>query len=241
MPPEHSIPPPCRLLRLRGLAIEECPGSTGRQRVVGPRPQPGLPLLFTNGKGLPVAAQASALGNSSSGCPATTSGTTTTWATTSPPGFRPLPAGALVSLADGGWPADLLTPELQAFYNPQGSIPAAALVDMNSGNGGRGICAIPYVRERDGAEVFFPVNIISNLYVSTAWRPAIPGRGPRPGVGGNPRTARQVQGHRRGSLPARRAGRDRRPHPGIAAGIAGCGRPASGVLVKDASWAASIR
>jgi ribosomal protein S12 methylthiotransferase accessory factor len=59
------------------------------------------------------------------------------------------------------WPAELLTPELQAFYNPEGSIPAETLVDMNSGNEERGICAIPYVRQRDGAEVFFPVNIIS--------------------------------------------------------------------------------
>jgi ribosomal protein S12 methylthiotransferase accessory factor len=64
------------------------------------------------------------------------------------------------------WPAELLTPELQAFYNPEGSIPAEALIDINSGNAERGICAIPYVRQRDGAEVFFPVNIIGNLYVS---------------------------------------------------------------------------
>ncbi|HET7776789.1 MAG TPA: YcaO-like family protein, partial [Azospira sp.] len=30
----------------------------------------------------------------------------------------------------------------------------------------RGICALPYVRERDGATVWFPVGLISNLYVS---------------------------------------------------------------------------
>jgi ribosomal protein S12 methylthiotransferase accessory factor len=45
-------------------------------------------------------------------------------------------------------------------------IPAEMLVDMNSGNAERGICAIPYIRQSDAAEVFFPVNIISNLYVS---------------------------------------------------------------------------
>ena len=67
---------------------------------------------------------------------------------------------------DGTWPEDLLTPELQAFYNPRGSIAAEALVDFNSGNAERGICAIPYVRQRDQATVMFPVNIISNLYVS---------------------------------------------------------------------------
>ncbi len=64
------------------------------------------------------------------------------------------------------WPQALLTPELQAFYNPQGSIAAQALVDFNSGNAERGICTIPYVRQRDQAQVLFPVNIIGNLYVS---------------------------------------------------------------------------
>jgi len=64
------------------------------------------------------------------------------------------------------WPQALLTPELQAFYNPQGSIAAQALVDFNSGNAERGICAVPYVRQRDQAQVLFPVNIIGNLYVS---------------------------------------------------------------------------
>ena len=39
-------------------------------------------------------------------------------------------------------------------------------MDLNSGNVGRGICALPYVRQRDGASVLFPVNLIGNLYVS---------------------------------------------------------------------------
>jgi len=69
-------------------------------------------------------------------------------------------------IEDEAWPAELLTPELQAFYNPEGSIPADMLVDHNSGNIERGICALPYVRQRDGATVWFPVNIIGNLYVS---------------------------------------------------------------------------
>ena len=68
--------------------------------------------------------------------------------------------------ADDSWPAELLTPELQAFYNPQNAIGATALVDLNTGASERGICAIPYTRQRDGAEVCFPVNIIANLYVS---------------------------------------------------------------------------
>ena len=67
---------------------------------------------------------------------------------------------------DGAWPDELLTPELQAFYNPEGVVDAEALIDFNSGNSERGICALPYIRERDGACVWFPVNIIGNLYVS---------------------------------------------------------------------------
>jgi ribosomal protein S12 methylthiotransferase accessory factor len=64
------------------------------------------------------------------------------------------------------WPEDLLTPDLQALYNPRNGITPEALVDFNSGNAERGICALPYVRQRDGATVYFPVNIIGNLYVS---------------------------------------------------------------------------
>lgn len=67
---------------------------------------------------------------------------------------------------DGQWPAELLTADLHKLYNPDGAIDARALVDLNSGNAERGICALPYRRLRDGAEVWFPVNIIGNLYVS---------------------------------------------------------------------------
>jgi ribosomal protein S12 methylthiotransferase accessory factor len=68
--------------------------------------------------------------------------------------------------ADGAWPSDVLDPELHAFYNPQGDIGAGVLVELNSGNGERGICALPYQRLRDGATAYFPVNIINNLYAS---------------------------------------------------------------------------
>jgi len=67
---------------------------------------------------------------------------------------------------DGTWPEQLLTPELRQLYNPDDSIDANTLVDLNSGNAQRGICALPYVRQRDGISVWFPVNIIGNLYVS---------------------------------------------------------------------------
>jgi ribosomal protein S12 methylthiotransferase accessory factor len=67
---------------------------------------------------------------------------------------------------DGSWPEGILTPELRTFYNPRGNIHADSLIDFNSGDFERGICAIPYVRQRDEAVVHIPVNIIANLYVS---------------------------------------------------------------------------
>ena len=67
---------------------------------------------------------------------------------------------------DGSWPTELLNPELQAFYNPDGDIDSGFLVDLNSGHVERGICALPYTRLSDGEPTLFPVNIIGNLYVS---------------------------------------------------------------------------
>lgn len=67
---------------------------------------------------------------------------------------------------DGQWPAEMLNAELHEFYNPDGEIHGEVLVDLNSGNTERGICALPYKRIRDDAETFIPVNIIGNLYVS---------------------------------------------------------------------------
>ncbi len=64
------------------------------------------------------------------------------------------------------WPKGILTPELQKFYNPDKAVRAEQLIDLNSGNAARGICAIPYTRLRDGATALFPVNVIGNIYVS---------------------------------------------------------------------------
>ena len=64
------------------------------------------------------------------------------------------------------WPKGILTPELQAFYNPGKAVRADQLIDLNSGNAERGICTIPYTRLRDGATALFPVNVIGNIYVS---------------------------------------------------------------------------
>ncbi len=67
---------------------------------------------------------------------------------------------------DETWPVGLLNLALHKLYNPAGTIDASSLVEFNSGHAERGICAIPYKRERDGVVTWFPVNIIGNLYVS---------------------------------------------------------------------------
>lgn len=68
--------------------------------------------------------------------------------------------------SSGVWPEGLLNAELQDFYNPDGDLRPNLLVDANSANKRRGICALPYVCERTEEIVYFPVNIIGNLYVS---------------------------------------------------------------------------
>jgi ribosomal protein S12 methylthiotransferase accessory factor len=69
-------------------------------------------------------------------------------------------------LAGDKWPDGLLNKELHKFYNPDSSVSATKLIDLNSGNAKRGICAIPYTRLRDNEVAYFPVNLIGNLYVS---------------------------------------------------------------------------
>src|SRR5476649_1505353 len=67
--------------------------------------------------------------------------------------------------SDESWPDAMLNPALHALYNPDGEINASVLVDLNSGNVARGICALPYTCLRDGSTAYIPVNIIGNLYV----------------------------------------------------------------------------
>ncbi|UUZ54547.1 YcaO-like family protein [Massilia sp. H-1] len=49
---------------------------------------------------------------------------------------------------------------------PEGELRGSHLYDTNSGNVERGICSLPYVRQSDGAVVYFPSNLIENLYGS---------------------------------------------------------------------------
>lgn len=63
-------------------------------------------------------------------------------------------------------PQDLLSAELIDFYDPEKALSMSQLVDINSANSERGVCALPYVRQRDQQTFWFPVNVIGNLYVS---------------------------------------------------------------------------
>jgi ribosomal protein S12 methylthiotransferase accessory factor len=63
-------------------------------------------------------------------------------------------------------PEGLMDDYLLEIYNPEGELRASHLVDTNSGNKERGICAVPYIRQSDGKEVYIPVNLIGNLFVS---------------------------------------------------------------------------
>ena len=63
-------------------------------------------------------------------------------------------------------PEGLLDEHCLAIYNPDGELRGSHLYDTNSGNIERGICSIPYVRQSDGEEVYFPSNLIENLFLS---------------------------------------------------------------------------
>lgn len=236
---EHAIDSMQARLAALGFDIEECSWLNPVDNVwsVHVRNR-ACHLMFTNGKGATqLAARASALGEyfERLSC-------NYFWNhyylgdSVANADFAHYPRERWFPVDGEAWPADLLTPELQAFYNPEGSIPAESLIDMNTGHYGRGICAIPYVRQRDGTEVFFPVNIISNLYVSN---------GMSAGNTQNEARAqalseileRQVkfkviaEGLCLPDVPEAVIAR----YPAIAAGIQGLREAGFGILVKDAS------
>jgi ribosomal protein S12 methylthiotransferase accessory factor len=63
-------------------------------------------------------------------------------------------------------PAEILDAYCLPIYNPDGELRASHLIDTNSGNAQRGICSLPYVRHSDGEVVYFPSNLVENLFVS---------------------------------------------------------------------------
>ncbi len=72
--------------------------------------------------------------------------------------FKPGPKDAL--------PEEILDAHCRAIFDPDGELRASHLFDTNSGNTARGICSLPFVRQSDGETVYFPSNLIENLYLS---------------------------------------------------------------------------
>lgn len=133
-------------------------------------------------------------------------------------------------------PADMLDDYCLGIYNPDGELRGSHLYDTNSGNTERGICALPFVRQSDGETVYFPSNLIENLFLSNGMS------------AGNTLAEAQVQclseiferAVKREILEGELALPDvpqnvLAKYPGILAGIQGLEEQGFPVLVKDAS------
>ncbi|KES25914.1 MULTISPECIES: OsmC domain/YcaO domain-containing protein [unclassified Pseudomonas] len=133
-------------------------------------------------------------------------------------------------------PAEILDAHCLAIYNPDGELRGSHLYDTNSGKVARGICSLPFVRQSDGKVVYFPSNLIENLYLSNGMS------------AGNTLAEAQVQclseiferAVKREILENELALPDvpqevLAKYPGILAGIRGLEEQGFPVLVKDAS------
>ncbi|MBD9424063.1 OsmC domain/YcaO domain-containing protein [Pseudomonas sp. PDM15] len=142
--------------------------------------------------------------------------------------FKPGPKDAL--------PEEILDEYCLEIYNPDGELRGSHLYDTNSGNKARGICSLPFVRHSDGETVYFPSNLIENLYLSNGMS------------AGNTLAEAQVQclseiferAVKREILEDELALPDvpqevLAKYPGIVAGIQGLEEQGFPVLVKDAS------
>ena len=63
-------------------------------------------------------------------------------------------------------PIGMLDDYCLTIYNPDNELFGSHLIDTNSGNKERGICTIPYKRQSDDETVYFPSNLIENLFLS---------------------------------------------------------------------------
>ena len=133
-------------------------------------------------------------------------------------------------------PKEILDEHCLAIYNADGELRGSHLYDTNSGNIERGICSLPYVRQSDGETVYFPSNLIENLFLSNGMS------------AGNTLAEAQVQclseiferAVKREILEGELALPDvpqevLAKYPGIVAGIEGLEAQGFPVLVKDAS------
>jgi ribosomal protein S12 methylthiotransferase accessory factor len=137
---------------------------------------------------------------------------------------------------DDAVPEGLLDAYCLEVYDPDGELRGSNLIDTNSGNVKRGIVALPYTRHSDGATVYFPSNLIENLYASNGMS------------AGNTLAEAQVQclseiferAVKREILEGEMAlpdvpGAVLAKYPGIVAGIEALEAQGFPVLVKDAS------
>lgn len=67
---------------------------------------------------------------------------------------------------DDSLPEGILDTRLREFYDPDNALAGSQLIDLQSGNEERGICALPFTRQSDNQTVYIPMNIVGNLYVS---------------------------------------------------------------------------
>jgi len=133
-------------------------------------------------------------------------------------------------------PTEILDEYCLEIYNADRELRGSHLYDTNSGNKERGICSLPFVRQSDGEVVYFPSNLVENLYVSNGMS------------AGNTLVEAQVQclseiferAVKREILEGEIALPDvpqevLAKYPGIVAGIQGLEEQGFPVLVKDAS------
>lgn len=133
-------------------------------------------------------------------------------------------------------PKEILDAYSLAIYNPDKELRGSHLIDTNSGNAERGICSLPFVRLSDGETVYFPSNLVENLFASNGMS------------AGNTLPEAQVQclseiferAVKREILEGEIALPDvpqdvLAKYPGILAGIQGLEEQGFPVLVKDAS------
>ncbi len=63
-------------------------------------------------------------------------------------------------------PEEILDEYCLDIYNPDDELQGSHLFDTNSGRTDRGIVSLPFVRQSDGETVYFPSNLIENLFLS---------------------------------------------------------------------------
>jgi len=63
-------------------------------------------------------------------------------------------------------PTEILDEYCLKVYDREGELRGSHLYDTNSGNTQRGICSLPFVRQSDNEVVYFPSNLIENLFLS---------------------------------------------------------------------------